>query len=231
VLEQLSEPAVAIDGFHWLAPGERSGVGINSLTAKILCRRHNSALHPLDDEAAQFLRTIKGIHASLDSKSLSRKRLVSIVSGEGLELWILKIAGGIFYSGIASQQREQIARDHTIEDSIIAEALFSKRWHPRCGPYLCAAPGQIVPGRSAISLAPATLINEKRYVGAWVQIIGLEFAVIFDQRGASPVQLEAQGWYLRPTDVSFRTKQRTHWLILTWPAGVPSRVIEMTTTR
>jgi hypothetical protein len=229
VLEELSEPTVAIDGFHWQAPGEQKAVGINSLTAKILCSRHNSALSLLDTEAVQFLRTIKSIHASLNSKSLSRKRLVSIVSGEGLELWILKIACGLFYSKIASQQREQIAHDHAIDDGIIAAALFSKRWHPRCGLYLRAAPGQIVPGRYSISLTPAISINEKRYVGVEVRIIGLEFAVFFDPRGVSPEQLASEGWCLRPTDVSFRAG-RTHWLILTWPAGVPSRVIEMTAT-
>jgi hypothetical protein len=179
-LEELSEPVVAIDGVHWLAPGEQRVIGINSLTAKILCGRHNSALSPLDDEGGQFLRTIKSIHASLGKKSLSRKTLVSIVSGEALEIWILKIACGLFYSKIASQNR-QILSDHAIDDSIIAEGFFS--------------------------------------------------AVIFDPRGASPEQLAAEGWRLRPTDVSFRTNQRTHWLILTWPAGVPSRVIEMTMAR
>jgi len=228
-LEQLSEPAVAIDGVHWLAPSERKVV--NRLTANILCSRHNSALSVLDTQAGQFLRTIKSIHASLGGKSVSRKRLVSIVSGEALELWILKIGCGLFYSKIASHSRQQIARDHTIEGSIIAEALCSKRWFPHCGLYMRAAMGQRVPGVNAISMAPGTLVGEKRYVGVRVWIIGLEFAVMFDPRGTNPTQLAADGWHFRPTDISFRSKQRTHWLILTWPAGVPSRVIEMVATR
>jgi hypothetical protein len=222
VLEQLSEPAVAIDGVFWLPPGERKVVGINSLTANILCVRHNSALSALDAEAGQFLRTIKRI---------SRKRLVSIVSGEALEQWILKVACGLFYSKIASHDRHQIANDHAIEHSIIAEALFAKRWFPNCGLYMRAAIGQRVPGVNAISMAPATSISEKRFLGIRVEIIGLEFAVIFDPRGASTTQLGAEGWHFRPTDMSFRSKLRTHWLVLTWPAGVPSRMIEMTMTR
>jgi len=127
VLEELSEPAVAIDGVFWLPPGEQKIVGINSLTAKILCVRHNSALSPLDMEAGQFLRIVKHIHASLDTKSLSRKRLISIISGEALEQWILKVACGLFFSKIASHERRQIANDHVIDDSIILEGLFSKR--------------------------------------------------------------------------------------------------------
>jgi hypothetical protein len=37
-LEQLSAPAVAIDGVPWLAPGERKIIGINNLTANISVR-------------------------------------------------------------------------------------------------------------------------------------------------------------------------------------------------
>jgi hypothetical protein len=59
VLEQLSEPAVAIDGVFWLPPGERKVVGINSLTANILCVRHNSALSALDAEAANSCERLK----------------------------------------------------------------------------------------------------------------------------------------------------------------------------
>jgi hypothetical protein len=88
--------------------------------------------------------------------------------------------------------------DHAIDDGIIAEGFFSKRWHPRCGLYMRTAPGHLIPGVNQISMAPATLVNEKRYCGIRVWIIGLEFAVIFDPRGASPEQLAAEGWRLRP---------------------------------
>jgi hypothetical protein len=128
--------------------------------------------------------------------------------------------------GRFSLPQRRVRQHH--EDSIIAEALFSKRWFPNCGLYMRAAIGQRVPGVNAISVATATSVNEKRYIGIRVDIIGLEFAVIFDPRGANPTQLASEGWHFRPTDVSFRSRQRTHWLILTWPAGVPGRVIEMT---
>jgi hypothetical protein len=231
VLEQLSEPAVAIEGVHWLAPGQRNIIGINSLTANILCGRHNSALSILDTEAGQFFRTIKNIRTKPNSKSLSRKPRVSIVSGEALELWILKIACGLFYSKIASHDRRQIAQDHAIENSLIAQALFSKRWSPHCGLYIRAPIGQRVPGINAISMVPmmAASANEKRYVGISVWLIGQQFAVIFDPR-ADTAELKSEGWLFRPTDVSFRSRQRIYWLILTWPAGVPSCRVELTST-
>jgi hypothetical protein len=132
---------------------------------------------------------------------------------------------------VQSPQRSNTAgyEAHAIEDSIIAEGLFSKRWFPNL--YMRAAIGQRVPGINEISMAPAISVTEKRFVGIRVDIIGLEFAVVFDPRGANPIQLASEGWHFRPTDVSFRSRQRTHWLILTWPAGVQSRVIEMTMIR
>lgn len=114
--------------------------------------------------------------------------------------------------GRFSLPQRRVRQHH--EDSIIAEALLSKRWFPNCGLYMRAAIGQRVPGVNAISVAPATSVNEKRYIGIRVDIIGLEFAVIFDPRGANPTQLASEGWHFRPTDVSFRSRQRTHWLIL-----------------
>jgi hypothetical protein len=163
---------------------------------------------------------------------LSRKKLISIASGEALEQWTLKVACGVFYSKVATQERQRIADDHVIDEYLIGEGLFAKRWHPNCGLYMRAALGQSVLGVNAISLAPATAVweNEKRYLGIRLSLIGLEFAVLFDPRGVNPAQLASEGWCFRPSDVSFRSRQRTHWLILTWPAGTPGRVIELTMT-
>jgi hypothetical protein len=54
VLQVLGEQ-IKIDGMLWLL-GEEKIVGINSLTAKLLCKRHNNALSPLDSEAGNFCR-------------------------------------------------------------------------------------------------------------------------------------------------------------------------------
>src|ERR1051326_2721329 len=119
VLAQLSDTAVAVKGAFWLPPDEEKITGINSLTAKILCARHNGALSGLDTEAALFLRRLREIRIQLGRKSLSRKPILSIISGETLELWVLKLACGLFYSKIAaSAGGRQLYTDHVVDDSI-----------------------------------------------------------------------------------------------------------------
>jgi len=53
VLEALGD-TVAIGGAPWLGRGEQREIGINKLTAKILCSRHNTALFPADTAAGEF---------------------------------------------------------------------------------------------------------------------------------------------------------------------------------
>jgi hypothetical protein len=96
-------PAVAINGMPWLAPGERRIVGINSLTANILCDRHNSSLSPLDTEAGRIFRMLQAIDVDLTNRSLSRKNKFYLVSGELFELWMLKAACGIIFSRICGK--------------------------------------------------------------------------------------------------------------------------------
>jgi hypothetical protein len=76
---------IVIEGTPWLSVGEKREVGINSLTAKILCKRHNSALAPLDHEAGKFYGRIQANYTDLQRKSLSRKRSFLFVSGEAIE--------------------------------------------------------------------------------------------------------------------------------------------------
>ena len=53
VLDQLGE-IIRVSGAPWLRPDETLSTTIENLTAKILCKRHNEALSPLDAEAGHF---------------------------------------------------------------------------------------------------------------------------------------------------------------------------------
>jgi hypothetical protein len=135
VLDAIGSPAVAIDGVPWLAPGERKVVGIENLTAKILCIRHNSALSPLDQVAGQFFKKLRVIHADLQRRSLSSKRSLVIISGEALELWMLKLTCGLFYSKNAAMSGARLIDDHEIDERLVEEAFLRSRWQRGCGLY------------------------------------------------------------------------------------------------
>src|SRR5262249_13219652 len=70
VLEQLGR-VVRISGASWQPSGKPFETAPNSLTAKILCRRHNATLSPLDTEAGRFFSELTDALSDLDRATLS----------------------------------------------------------------------------------------------------------------------------------------------------------------
>ncbi len=94
VLEQISdagEGGLDATGFHWLNDGEAMPLSPKSMSAKVLCQRHNEALSPLDTVASRFFRTLERVEprrlATLDQR-------LFIFNGHDLERWMLKILCG-----------------------------------------------------------------------------------------------------------------------------------------
>jgi hypothetical protein len=231
VLEVFGD-TVAVDGVPWLPPGTQKEIGINNLAAKILCRRHNAALSALDNAAGQFARRVQFIHIDLARKSLSRKHSLVLMSGEALELWMLKAACGLFYSKNAARDGGmRLIDDHTIEDRLAFDALLCGVWLPRCGLYIRAPKGHPVPVQNSVSIAPLIAENEQRVVGAYLIVRGLEFAVIFDPTGGNFDTFANAGWLRRPTELVFVSGRRAHSIGLTWLPGTPERSITLTEGR
>jgi hypothetical protein len=90
--QQEIEGGVTAFGFSFLGAQSKS-MPINGMASKILCEAHNSALSPLDSEAGRLFKYSLDIAFSYHQASL-----ISIFSGEDIELWLLKTLLGIFYS-------------------------------------------------------------------------------------------------------------------------------------
>jgi hypothetical protein len=117
---------VAVSGVPWpsLPGGEEKEIGINRLTARILCGRHNSALSPLDSAAGAFFEKLQAIEVDLQRRSLSRKHSFVLMSGEALELWMLKLACGLFYSKNAAADGARLIDQHQVNEEFVQEALL-----------------------------------------------------------------------------------------------------------
>src|SRR5579872_4971666 len=72
VLQQLGE-VLRISGVPWLPPEQTFDTTVQNLTAKILCRRHNEALSPLDAEAGIFFSSLTEALLDLNRSTLSRR--------------------------------------------------------------------------------------------------------------------------------------------------------------
>ena len=92
-----------IAGLKWQDEETFDVVGLNGLSAKVLCERHNSALAPLDTEIGKFAKTIKEFDGATHPNKGDNFDSLKIYSGVDVEKWILKfllgaVASGAFHS-------------------------------------------------------------------------------------------------------------------------------------
>jgi hypothetical protein len=87
-------------------PGARDEikeVSINSLTAKILCERHNNALSSLDTAAGHAFSNITQAMSHVKNPGRARRRRRDyIIDGFAIELWALKVLLGVHFGGISA---------------------------------------------------------------------------------------------------------------------------------
>src|SRR5579859_833652 len=78
VLEQLGT-MLRVSGLPWRDANAVLETTAENLTAKILCRRHNEALSPLDTEAASFFSHLTEALRDLNRQTLSRRPVVHVL--------------------------------------------------------------------------------------------------------------------------------------------------------
>src|SRR5215213_5536976 len=88
---------VLVQGSHWRTAKPKS-IGLRSLIANILCRKHNSALSIADDEAIRAFRAIRLFEEILSGRKLltDAADLKHDVHGPILERWFIKTAINLF---------------------------------------------------------------------------------------------------------------------------------------
>jgi hypothetical protein len=92
---------VTIDGFPWQDSGTVNRVPPPSLTGKILCRRHNVALSPLDAVASRLFERIDQFHREIVDRARKNETQFFLFNGHDIERWMLKTLCGAVVSGNA----------------------------------------------------------------------------------------------------------------------------------
>jgi hypothetical protein len=223
VLEQIaaSEKAVKLSGAPFLAKGETKALPVRALTAKILCQRHNTALSPLDQEAGRFFEMLTSAMMRKATGPGSTKKAVWLASGTAVELWMLKVACGFYYSGVGASNRNSISDTHSIDMAKVIDA-FAGKWEERAGLYFNGHVGTHL--TTAFHVEVATLTDDVRMGGVRLSLLGLECDIIFDTAGTNDGIWT--GVVHRPSELIFDTEHgRKKALLLTWQKGVPKRSI------
>lgn len=223
VLEQIaaSEKAINLSGVPFLAEGETRALPVSSLTAKILCQRHNVALSPLDQEAGRFFKMLTETMMRKAKGPGSSKRELWLASGTAVELWMLKVACGLYFSRVGSANRNSISDTHYVDMEKVVDA-FEGKWQERAGLYFNGDAGTLL--TTAFHVRAAPLTDDKRMGGVRISLLGFECDLIFDTSGTR------EGIWVgvvhRPHELAFENEHgRKKCILLSWPKGIPGRTI------
>ena len=97
----LRDKPISVTGFPWLYPGEKRPISKASLTAKVLCSRHNSVLSGLDSTALLLFKYLMGLNKEENQEAL-------LINGEEIERWMLKTLCGVVASGNVVYDSKQV---------------------------------------------------------------------------------------------------------------------------
>ncbi len=220
ILRELSSGRrqVWVGGLHFLGDGERRLVGSSSITAKVLCDRHNNALALLDAEALRLFRILRRISdGRIDPNSHS------LFSGRDIERWMLKSMLGLALSGLARDPGGERTR------SVPPPIQFLDAFRSP-GKWPSDLPGLSVVSRRADGIdsrAPVTI--ELAASQALSSITGLRVALwdLVLLLGVTPSTLENRVVY-RPPKLLFERAGATVEVELSWEdyaPGVANRTI------
>jgi hypothetical protein len=176
--------AVQVQGTPWKAE-KLKPIGINTLTANILCRDHNSALSKVDDEGMAAFHAIRRFEEVLSGRMtpINATDLQHHVSGHMLERWFIKHAVNLFI--VTGRQRQWYDGSEAITPPRdIVEAAFGMHQlrYPR-GLYNWAGlkiGEQKVVGDQVAFVPIYNLVN--KYVGASFEFQALSFLIWLDDK-------------------------------------------------
>jgi hypothetical protein len=223
VLDQFERPSVS--GMPWQKPGEAAVYGKESLTARVLCERHNNALSPLDAHGAATVRHLKSGFTHATKRSLSTRPSISLVSGPAFEAWGYKVAAGFFEASIARFDGTPAGGASPSKLDSLAEALSGRLLSPPAGLYVRAHEGDGT--GNSISFAPIRSEDAQTPSGISIYFCAFEFAFIFEVRNSNPAGLLELGYAHRPFRLTISGRAhsphrvRTSELFLSWP-GTPA---------
>lgn len=213
ILEQMGELNVA--GLPWHANKNPVLYSARDLTANILCTRHNSALSPLDSIAAHAFQAFVSAPSYVTRNLTPGRAQHYLVSGDGLQLWLIKLLAGLFYGGIASAEGERLLKARDINTGALIRALSGAGLEPGAGLYISQSVGEMP--RKAIHVAPYTDTATNHVAGLRVNFGTILIEAFLTRPPEEGVRrMTAAGRY-KPSVIDFNGPTRDARVVLTWP--------------
>jgi hypothetical protein len=203
----------------------------DSLTARILCQRHNSSFSPLDAHARRFFLALEQARLHAQRRSLSTRSRYFMTSGTGLELWAMKTLAGLYASGIEFRAGEQRFRDYAPPmDQLVTELSAAE---PNVLMTL-AIPlkrdgHEKEIGRRAVSIGPIVDEDARVLEGLLIRMhgMGMHFRLDLDLEDGDPADD-----IVRPDMIDLVGPERTSRIYLSWQTRrTKGQIFELTIGR
>ena len=204
LLETLnSRGGLYMGGLRWL-PEAPAYVPPNAVAAKVLCKRHNSALSSLDAMAARLF------DAFDNPRSWKMGRQMDIFSGYDVERWLLKVLCGMLAS--RNVPPNFLDMDTTIPDEWVRILFGEAELAGRQGLYVCDSVVLNGPAAFAISLI---LDDARKATGLIFYLHGYQLMLSMEGLASDEIFEEIVFAYrpsqLRTTGGSFRKCVVLYW--------------------
>ena len=168
-------PEITVQGFHW-CKDEPKTVGIESLTAKILCQEHNSRFSPLDSAAgAAFEALRQQTKLANERQKLPPGVLLKIerfiIDASLLERWLLKTLlnltyGSGFFIGIGGTEKGVPPND-------LVQICYGLQPFPgNAGMYVAANEGMTLEMSDTVIFSPL-IKDDQRVLGGFFEFRGI----------------------------------------------------------
>lgn len=220
---------VFVRGMPW-QKAEVQRLSPDNLTAKILCRRHNSALSPLDTHAQRLFLGIEEASHHASRRSLSRKPQFFMTSGDAMELWAMKTLAGLYASKINFETPGYKFRDFAVPMDAIARELTSERPNSLLQMIVPLAEEEHEArlGRRAVSVGPIVDGESDRLLGLLIRLHGLAFHFHIEP----VVRAEGVKEITRPDIIDLIGPARTSRIYLSWrEKSGPRQIVQVRVAR
>ena len=162
----------SVKGFPW-CKNEFVTVGINSITRKCLCEKHNNALSVVDAEAIKFFNVLDEIANLTMPDSKSTKQIQIDIDGYLIERWFLKTLINLSYK--SNLRIGKFGEVPGWPHEYLVDVAYGKTFFTEyLGLYTLVLEGDKSPSYGNIEITP--FVNNKGFIGGGVfSFRGIEF--------------------------------------------------------
>lgn len=187
------DDVVRVSGLSWCR--EPKDIGITNLTAKILCRRHNSLLSPVDEGGAAAFDAFRELRRIANIREKLRGPFRTVVKhsfdGPLLERWLLKTTINLSYKGDKPIGRGSISAGIPPDD-LVRIAFGRASFYGRAGLSFILRPGMQIKSEDALTFAP--LLKDGSVIEGGLFVFRGQQMLLFLEPGGAPPNLSGLQW-------------------------------------